>query len=106
MNDGIDLHAIGCVWSRWLHCPRYGKTVPVAEEGEPNAGAGFVPFKTPLDSRYNSQIPPARRWDLQMLLGSSRGSRIGLIIDLTKSSRYYDPAAAKPVRVQKVECAG
>lgn len=40
-----------------------------------------------------------------MLLG--RHPNIGLIIDLTKSSRYYDASSAPDtVRVQKLECAG
>ena len=48
--------------NRWLDCPRRGSIV--AEK--------FLPFKTPLDSRYNDSIPPAKRFNLDMLFGMAQ----------------------------------
>lgn len=30
----------------------------------------FIPFKTPLDSKFDDQIPPAQRFTVSMLLDS------------------------------------
>ncbi|XP_065897990.1 mRNA-capping enzyme-like [Dysidea avara] len=62
---------------RWLNCPRKGRIV---------AGK-FLPFKTPLSDRYNDQVPEENRFPLAMLLDSFP---IGLVVDLTKTDRYYD----------------
>uniref|UniRef100_A0A0N5BNW6 mRNA-capping enzyme n=1 Tax=Strongyloides papillosus TaxID=174720 RepID=A0A0N5BNW6_STREA len=70
---------------RWLYCPKIGKVISEM----------FVPFKTPLSSLYDSQIPdsslyfhPQDVFDAK-LEGAPIGSRIKLWIDLTKTSRYY-----------------
>uniref|UniRef100_A0AAF5CZB4 mRNA-capping enzyme n=1 Tax=Strongyloides stercoralis TaxID=6248 RepID=A0AAF5CZB4_STRER len=70
---------------RWLYCPKIGKVISET----------FVPFKTPLSSLYDSQIPdsslyfhPQDVFD-EKLEGVSDGSKIKLWIDLTKTSRYY-----------------
>ncbi|XP_077990812.1 mRNA-capping enzyme-like [Glandiceps talaboti] len=67
---------------RWLNCPRKGQLV---------AGK-FLPFKTPLSSRYDSQIPEENRFDLNMLFlyMDSMKMSMGLIIDLTNTTRFYD----------------
>jgi len=36
----------------------------------------FLPFKTPLDGRYNSQISEEYRFDLQLLFSSLRYSPV------------------------------
>ncbi|RDD38378.1 mRNA-capping enzyme [Trichoplax sp. H2] len=66
---------------RWLKCPRRGNVV---------AGK-FLPFKVPLDSRYNDQIPIEDRFDINMLFQFTNAYKInlGLIIDLTNTDRFY-----------------
>ena len=68
---------------RWLNCPRRGNKV---------IGGLFIPFKTPLDSRYDDQVPQVNRFTPSMLIDAFRRDRIdvGLWIDLTKTTRYYD----------------
>lgn len=80
---------------RWLNCPRKGKTV---------AGK-FLPFKTPLSERYNDQVPEENRFPLSMLLDSQP---IGLVIDLTKTDRYYDKqeVLSKGIGYHKLLCEG
>ena len=50
----------------------------------------FLAFKTPLDERYDDQVPPANRFSPTMLFQSMKAFKvkIGLWIDLTKTSRY------------------
>lgn len=82
---------LGNIPDRWLHCPRKGQLI---------AGK-FLPFKTPLDSRYDEQIPEECRFDLSLLFSSLRSSHIkfGLIIDLTNTKRFY-----KEADVEKEDC--
>ncbi|XP_019851711.1 PREDICTED: mRNA-capping enzyme-like isoform X3 [Amphimedon queenslandica] len=68
---------------RWRHCPRKGKVI---------AGK-FFPFKTPLSSEYDKDLAEGNRFPLSMLIAFTEcipGHRMGLVIDLTKTSRYYD----------------
>jgi mRNA-capping enzyme len=84
---------------RWLDCPRKGRVV---------AGK-FLPFKTPLsgsfvDMREDSQFSPG------MLLEAvrGRGLTMGLVVDLTKTDRFYDKAdlVSKGVGHYKLKCEG
>uniref|UniRef100_A0A0N4Z0I5 mRNA-capping enzyme n=1 Tax=Parastrongyloides trichosuri TaxID=131310 RepID=A0A0N4Z0I5_PARTI len=70
---------------RWLYCPKIGKVISQI----------FVPFKTPLSTLYDSQISdpslyfhPQDVFDAK-LEDNKNGAKIGLWIDLTKTSRYY-----------------
>ncbi|KAL3517846.1 hypothetical protein ACH5RR_020435 [Cinchona calisaya] len=61
----------------WIGCPEFGKKI------------GFIiPSKVPLGEHFNNQIPRAKRYsfrDLQRILGR----KLGLVIDLTNTRRYY-----------------
>ena len=83
---------------RWLNCPRFGRVI----------GDIFLPFKTPLDRRYDAQVPVAHRFSPEMLLSTSAGRRLGLVIDLTRTDRYYDRNSfvSKGVQHYKLECRG
>eukprot|EP00731_Ephydatia_muelleri_P011049 Em0005g1635a len=85
---------------RWLHCPRKGQLV---------AGK-FLPFKTPLDNRYDSQISEGDRFKFSMLIDlvTARQLKMGLVIDLTKTNRFYDKAelVESGVRHYKLKCEG
>ncbi|MEW5301711.1 MAG: hypothetical protein WDW36_004553 [Sanguina aurantia] len=70
----------------WLECPQFG------------AHSCFhplriVPVKVPLGHEYDSLVPPECRWGpLQAVetLLSTCNIHVGMIIDLTNSSRYYN----------------
>ncbi|XP_054878523.1 RNA/RNP complex-1-interacting phosphatase-like isoform X2 [Poeciliopsis prolifica] len=67
---------------RWLdYCP-VGSRIP---------GTRFIPFKVPLKAALNRQLPASQSFDLWDLLDSVRrqNQELGLIIDLTFTSRYY-----------------
>ena len=52
----------------------------------------FIAFKTPLSAEYDRSLEEQYRFYPSMLLSyvQSAGRRMGLIIDLTKTDRYYD----------------
>ncbi|KAL8575961.1 hypothetical protein ACOMHN_051979 [Nucella lapillus] len=85
---------------RWLHCPRKGGLI--VEK--------FFPFKTPLDKRYNDEIPEEHRFDLDMLFLSlkSHKQKMGLLIDLTNTKRFYNrkEVEAHDCRYIKLQCKG
>ena len=103
---------------RWLRCPRKGQVIA----GRCRHGCRslackchhflgkFLPFKTPLDGRYDSQIPEADRFGVKMLIDSlaAKQLKIGLIIDLTKTTRFYDKAELVDlsIRQYKLSCEG
>ncbi|GFS12583.1 mRNA-capping enzyme [Elysia marginata] len=67
---------------RWLHCPRKGAMIL----------GKFLPFKTPLDSRYDDQVPEENRFSVDMLMNSLKMKRmkLGLVINLCNTDRFYD----------------
>jgi len=85
---------------RWLHCPRKGKLF---------AGK-FLPFKTPLSSTYDDQIPDENRFGVDMLFKSMAASRtkLGLWVDLTYTSRFYDKGEVEKsdCKYLKLQCRG
>uniref|UniRef100_A0A5K3EXW1 mRNA-capping enzyme n=1 Tax=Mesocestoides corti TaxID=53468 RepID=A0A5K3EXW1_MESCO len=64
---------------RWLKCPRVGSLLVDL----------FIPFKTPLDSKFADVIPPDDIFDPESLFDYVRPYRLGLVFDLTKSTRFY-----------------
>nr|KAG5691358.1 hypothetical protein BaRGS_033407 [Batillaria attramentaria] len=86
---------------RWQHCPRKGQIV----------NDKFFPFKTPLDSRYDDQVPEENRFDLDMLFLSLKSYKLkmGLLIDLTNTNRYYNSKLVEEkheCRYIKLHCKG
>ncbi|XP_050547910.1 mRNA-capping enzyme [Daktulosphaira vitifoliae] len=86
---------------RWLKCPRKSFT-PITDK--------FVAFKTPLDSKYDGQVPITQRFNTEMLFSSLSNMKIslGLWIDLTKTSRFYDKSEVENMNCAyvKLPCAG
>jgi len=83
----------------WRLCPSRGEIISEL----------FVPFKVPLDSRYDDQLLPMYRFSPTDLFKSLDGKgRLGMVIDLTKTSRYYDKTEFERLGVKhvKIECAG
>ncbi|XP_041360929.1 mRNA-capping enzyme-like [Gigantopelta aegis] len=85
---------------RWLECPRKGQLL---------AGK-FLPFKTPLDSRYREQIPDENVFDLDMLFLSLKAykTRMGLLVDLTNTTRFYNSREVDnhDCKYVKLQCKG
>lgn len=77
---------------RWLNCPR--KSQIIAEK--------FLAFKTPLGPRYDEEIPEANRFQLPMLFAylQSLQMRLGLIIDLTNTSRFYNKTVVEETGIR------
>ena len=52
----------------------------------------FLPFKTPLSSQYDAEVPEENRFGVPMLIMYMEAMhlRMGLVVDLTKTDRYYD----------------
>ncbi|KAJ8676876.1 hypothetical protein QAD02_012663 [Eretmocerus hayati] len=73
----------GPIPPRWLHCPRKSEKLITNK---------FLAFKTPLSSEFDEQVPEADRFSVSMLLTALRSHhvKLGLWIDLTNTSRFYD----------------
>lgn len=67
-------------------------------------------FKTPLDYKYNSKIAIHKRFDPKMVFQHmfSYQQSIGLWIDLTNTTRYYDKFEIEKMgcAYEKIACAG
>ncbi|XP_053998152.1 mRNA-capping enzyme [Hylaeus anthracinus] len=91
----------GPIPPRWLHCPR--KAVKLIQNK-------FLAFKTPLSSAYDNQVPEECRFTLDMLFASlkSQKLKLGLWIDLTNTSRFYDKKSleAYGCKYLKLQCRG
>lgn len=85
---------------RWMNCPRKSKII--AEK--------FLAFKTPLGPRYDVDIPEANRFQLPMLFAylQSLKVRLGLMIDLTNTTRFYDKLEVEKSGIHhvKLKCKG
>lgn len=86
---------------RWLHCPR--KAIKLIRNK-------FLAFKTPLSSKFDSQVPEECRFTIDMMMASLKSQKIklGLWIDLTNTSRFYDKNSleAYGCKYLKLQCKG
>ncbi|XP_041043141.1 mRNA-capping enzyme isoform X7 [Carcharodon carcharias] len=102
---------------RWLHCPRRGQ--PVAAfifRGKdqwriiyPKNGK-FLPLKTMLGARYDDQVPEENRFHPSMLSNYLKSLKVnmGLLVDLTNTSRFYDRVEIEKegIKYVKLQCKG
>ncbi len=69
-----------------------------------------MPFKTPLSSQYDQDIPESNRFDIRMLLNYVEATqlRMGLVVDLTKTDRFYDKRDLTELGIghYKLKCEG
>ena len=74
----------GGVPDRWLNYQPIGQRIP---------GTRFIAFKVPLKPALNSLVPTCESFNLWDLLGyvEAENQELGLIIDLTYTSKYYSP---------------
>ncbi|VDP02287.1 unnamed protein product [Schistosoma margrebowiei] len=80
---------------RWLKCPRMGDMILDI----------FIPFKTPLDNKFDHFIDPD---DVFHVDDAFKTYKLGLIIDLTKSHRFYNrrEVTEQDCKYLKIECKG
>uniref|UniRef100_A0A8C2DQK1 RNA guanylyltransferase and 5'-phosphatase n=1 Tax=Cyprinus carpio TaxID=7962 RepID=A0A8C2DQK1_CYPCA len=85
---------------RWKNCPR---------RGQPVAGK-FLPMKTMLGPRYDDKVPEENRFHPSMLSNYLRSLKVkmGLLLDLTNTSRFYDRAEIEKegIKYVKLSCKG
>ena len=64
--------------------------------------------KVPLGDRWFARVPPERRYGPAEALAAARvtagGRPVELVVDLTNSSRYYDPRAFESAGVVLQGC--
>ncbi|KAJ8286771.1 hypothetical protein GJAV_G00043110 [Gymnothorax javanicus] len=85
---------------RWTEYQAVGKRMP---------GTRFIAFKVPLNKKLRRQLPPAEAFGPQDLVEVIEQEKhtLGLIIDLTFTTRYYKPQdLPEGVQYQKIFTAG
>lgn len=92
---------------RWLEYSRCGEVI---------GDTGILASKTPLKKGFHKcderpeGIPPSEEFTPTQLVDycKKKGQRIGLVVDLTFSYRYYDPKELKALGVEhaKIPCPG
>ncbi|PIN02762.1 mRNA capping enzyme, guanylyltransferase (alpha) subunit [Handroanthus impetiginosus] len=65
----------------WLDCPAFGQEIGC-----------LIPSKVPLGESFNDYVLPGKRYSFRQVIHQQRvlGRKLGLVIDLTNSSRYYN----------------
>ncbi|XP_015365520.1 PREDICTED: mRNA-capping enzyme-like isoform X1 [Diuraphis noxia] len=85
----------------WMNCPNIAIT---------SVANSFVAFKTPLDDNYNNKIAIMKRFNPQMVFRHmwSFQQNIGLWIDLTNTTRYYNKLEVEGMgcAYKKMPCVG
>ncbi|KAK4798901.1 hypothetical protein SAY86_024266 [Trapa natans] len=85
--------------SGWLDCPSFGQEIDC-----------LIPSKVPLGEAFNDSIPPGKRYSFEQVIHQQRvlGRKLGLVIDLTNTSRYYSTSDLKNdgIKHVKIACVG
>ncbi|KAH7682763.1 mRNA (guanine-N(7)-)-methyltransferase protein [Dioscorea alata] len=83
----------------WLDCPSAGQCIGL-----------IIPSKVPLDETYNETVPPGKRYSSKQVIHNQRkaGRDLGLVVDLTNTSRYYSPSEwiKQGIKHVKIPCKG
>jgi mRNA-capping enzyme len=83
----------------WLDCPAFGQEISF-----------MVPSKVPLGDVFNGSVLPGKRYSFRQVMHQQRvlGRKLGLVIDLTNTSRYYPVAEMKKEGIKhvKINCKG
>ncbi|KAL6528655.1 hypothetical protein OROMI_029300 [Orobanche minor] len=83
----------------WLDCPASGQEIGC-----------LIPSKVPLGESFNDDIIPGRRYSFRQVIHQQRVSerKLGLVIDLTNSNRYYNLNEWKKEGIKhvKIACKG
>ncbi|KAL6780541.1 MRCE1 [Auxenochlorella protothecoides x Auxenochlorella symbiontica] len=89
--------------SGWKQCPAQGQPI-----------SRFIPSKVPLGAHFDDYIPAAQRYNVDQAQeradakGAALQARCATVIDLTRSTRYYDVRRWQElgVRYIKIPCRG
>ncbi|KAK1556045.1 hypothetical protein Q3G72_034963 [Acer saccharum] len=83
----------------WLGCPALGQEISC-----------IIPSKVPLGEFFNDCIPPGKRYSFKQVIHQLRvlGRKLGLVIDLTNTTRYYQTSDLKKEGIKhvKIQCKG
>ncbi|XWS67192.1 hypothetical protein CRYUN_Cryun05aG0266600 [Craigia yunnanensis] len=83
----------------WLDCPAVGQEIGC-----------IIPSKVPLGESYNDCVPPGKRYSFKQVIHQQRvlERKLGLVIDLTNTSRYYQTTDLKNEGIKhvKIQCRG
>uniref|UniRef100_A0A5B6Z2J7 mRNA guanylyltransferase n=1 Tax=Davidia involucrata TaxID=16924 RepID=A0A5B6Z2J7_DAVIN len=83
----------------WLDCPAFGQEIRC-----------MIPSKVPLGESFNDYIVPGKRYSARQVFHQQRvlGRKLGLVIDLTNTDRYYQPSDFKKEGIKhvKIHCKG
>lgn len=93
------LRNVGPLPEGWLDCPGAGDPI-----------ANLIPSKVPLGETFNELLDAGRRYSRRHVVRhqTALGRKIGLVIDLTNTSRYYNSNewTNDGVKYVKVACRG
>ncbi|RWR85370.1 Dual specificity phosphatase [Cinnamomum micranthum f. kanehirae] len=85
--------------SGWLDCP-----------GQGHAIGYIIPSKVPLGENFSDLIVPGKRYSLRQVIHQQRAlaRELGMVIDLTNTTRYYPPSDWKKQGIKhvKIPCKG
>ncbi|XP_031102499.1 mRNA-capping enzyme isoform X1 [Ipomoea triloba] len=83
----------------WLDCPGFGQEIGC-----------IIPSKVPLSEAFNTYVPPGKRYSFRQVLHQQRvlGRKLGLVIDLTNTNRYYSTEEFRKdgIKHVKIKCKG
>lgn len=97
-----------CVYLLYRNVSCYCSWSDYSTIGEVIPDARIIAFKTPLRSQFFK--PGEDRFEVSNLLDEihARGGELGLVVDLTYTTRYYDPEdfIRNGIEYQKIFCPG
>ncbi|XP_010490580.1 PREDICTED: mRNA-capping enzyme-like [Camelina sativa] len=82
----------------WKDCPRFGQ----------NIGC-IIPSKVPLSESYSDALHPDNIYTFKQWLANNNTRKLGLVIDLTNTTRYYHPSrelSQEGIEHVKIPCSG
>ncbi|GJP59202.1 hypothetical protein CLOP_g9484 [Closterium sp. NIES-67] len=83
----------------WIDCPAMGEAIGL-----------LIPAKAPLGEAFRELVEPGKRWNADVALKQTRSMKkdVGLVIDLTNTTRYYNPQdwTKHKVKYLKLACRG
>ncbi|PAV68321.1 hypothetical protein WR25_12960 [Diploscapter pachys] len=85
----------------WTKYPAVGTVIPLTR---------FIVFKTPLNDKLLNRLPKEQHFNLNDLFRilAERDQRLGLVVDLTDTDRYYDKRDVEGmcIEYEKINCPG
>ncbi|XP_010654205.1 uncharacterized protein LOC100256199 [Vitis vinifera] len=83
----------------WLDCPAFGQEINF-----------IIPSKVPLGESFNDLVAPGKRYSSRQVIHQQRvlGRKLGLVIDLTNTTRYYPSSdwEREGIKHIKIACKG